>query len=40
MDAASVIAALSPLVPGASYEAAVSADVPTIYVPASQLVPT
>ena len=40
MDAAAVIAALTPLVPGAAYEAGDSADCPTIYVPASRLVPT
>ena len=40
MDASAVIAALTPLVPGATYEAADSVDCPTIYVPASRLVPT
>jgi NADH-quinone oxidoreductase subunit C len=40
MDAASVIAALTPLVPGAAYEAGDSADMPTVYVPAAHLVPT
>jgi NADH-quinone oxidoreductase subunit C len=40
MDAPAVIAALSPLVPGATYEAGDSGDCPTIYVPASRLVPT
>jgi NADH-quinone oxidoreductase subunit C len=40
MDAASVIAALTPLVPGAVYEAGDSTDVPTVYVPAAHLVPT
>jgi NADH-quinone oxidoreductase subunit C len=40
MDAASVIAALEPLVPGATYEAAASVDVPTVYVAAGHLVPT
>jgi NADH-quinone oxidoreductase subunit C len=40
MDAPSVIAALAPLVPGATYDAADSIDVPTIYVAADRLVPT
>jgi NADH-quinone oxidoreductase subunit C len=40
MDAASVIAALTPLVPGAAYEAGESVDVPTVYAPATHLVPT
>jgi NADH-quinone oxidoreductase subunit C len=40
MDAAAVIAALTPLVPGATYEAGDSIDCPTIYVPAARLVPT
>jgi NADH-quinone oxidoreductase subunit C len=38
MDAAAVIAALSPLTPGAHYEEGRSIDFPTIYVPAGQLV--
>jgi NADH-quinone oxidoreductase subunit C len=40
MDSASVIAVLLPLVPGATYDAGDSVDVPTIYVPAGRLVPT
>lgn len=40
MDASAVIAALSPLVPGAVYEAGDSVDMPTIYVPAASLVDT
>ena len=40
MDAAAVLAALSPLVPNASYEAAPSVDFATIYVPGDALVPT
>ena len=40
MDAAATIAALTPLVPGATYEVGDSADVPTIYVPAGRLVQT
>jgi len=40
MDASSVIAALAPLVPGATYDASRSADTPTIYAPAERLVDT
>ena len=40
MDASAVIAALTPLVPGATYETGDSLDCPTIYVPAARLVPT
>jgi NADH-quinone oxidoreductase subunit C len=40
MDAASVIQALTPLVPAASFEAGASIDMPTLYVPAEQLVET
>ena len=40
MDASSIIDTLTPLVPGASYEAGTSVDFATIYVPASHLVPT
>jgi NADH-quinone oxidoreductase subunit C len=40
MDADAVIAALTPLVPGASYEAGTSVDFATIYVPADHLVRT
>ena len=40
MDAASIITALQPLVPGASYDAGGSVDMPTIYVPADRLVDT
>ena len=40
MDAAAVIAALTPLVPGAALEAGDSADMPTIHVPAATLVAT
>jgi NADH-quinone oxidoreductase subunit C len=40
MDAAAIIDTLTPLVPGAAYEAAASVDFPTIYVPADVLVPT
>ena len=40
MDASSIIAALQPLVPGASYEAGSSIDFATIYVPANTLVET
>jgi NADH-quinone oxidoreductase subunit C len=40
MDAASVIAALQPVVPGASYEVGASVDFPTIYVTADTLVAT
>jgi NADH-quinone oxidoreductase subunit C len=38
MDAAAVIAALAPLVPGAAYEPGDSADMATVYVPADRLV--
>jgi NADH-quinone oxidoreductase subunit C len=40
MDAPAIINALGPLVSGAAYEAAASADVATIYVPADRLVAT
>jgi NADH-quinone oxidoreductase subunit C len=40
MDAAAVIAALTPLVPGSALEAGDSADMPTIHVPAATLVAT
>src|SRR5687767_14232866 len=40
MDASAIIAALTPLVPGASFEAAPSVDFATIYVPADRLVET
>ncbi len=40
MDAASIVAALGPLVPGATYEMGSSADVPAIYVHAGELVDT
>ena len=40
MDAASVIATLQPLVPGASYEVGKSVDFATLYVPADKLVET
>jgi NADH-quinone oxidoreductase subunit C len=40
MDAAAIIEALAPLVPGASYEAGASVDFATIYVPANRLVDT
>ena len=40
MNAASVIAALTPLMPGTTYEAGDSVDVPTVYVPGSHLVAT
>jgi NADH/F420H2 dehydrogenase subunit C len=40
MDASAIIAALTPLVPGASFEAATSVDFATIYVPAAALVET
>ena len=40
MDASSIIDALTPLVPGASYEVGKSVDFATIYVPASHLVAT
>jgi NADH-quinone oxidoreductase subunit C len=40
MDASAIIAALTPLVPGASFEAAPSVDFATIYVPADRLVDT
>jgi NADH-quinone oxidoreductase subunit C len=40
MDAASVIDSLTPLVPGAAFEAGKSVDFETIYVPADRLVET
>ena len=40
MTAADVIAALTPHVPGAAYEAGASVDFPAIYVPADRLVST
>jgi NADH-quinone oxidoreductase subunit C len=40
MDATSIINTLTPLVPGASYEAVPSVDFATIYVPADALVAT
>jgi NADH-quinone oxidoreductase subunit C len=40
MDATSIITTLTPLVPGASYEAVPSVDFATIYVPADALVAT
>ena len=40
MDAQAVIDSLSPLVPGASFEAAPSVDFATLYVAVDQLVPT
>ena len=40
MDAATIIDTLTPLVPGASYEAGQSVDFATIYVPADRLVET
>ena len=40
MEAPEIIAALTPAVPGASFEAVPSVDFPTIYVPAVQLVQT
>src|SRR5689334_16116587 len=40
MTASEIIATLSPLVPGASFEAAPSVDFATIYVPADRLVET
>jgi NADH-quinone oxidoreductase subunit C len=40
MDAAAVIAALSPLLPAARYEAAASVDFAAVYVPAEHLVAT
>jgi NADH-quinone oxidoreductase subunit C len=40
MDANQLIDSLTPLVPGASFEAAPSVDFPTVYVPAEQIVPT
>ena len=40
MDASSIIDTLTPVVGGASYEAAPSVDFATIFVPASHLVPT
>ena len=40
MDASAIIAALTPLVPGASFEAVPSVDFATIYVPANRPVET
>jgi NADH-quinone oxidoreductase subunit C len=40
MDAAAIIATLTPLVPDASYEVGKSVDFPTVYVPADRLVAT
>ena len=40
MDAAAIIESLTPLVPGAAYEAGASIDFATIYVPADRLVAT
>jgi NADH-quinone oxidoreductase subunit C len=40
MDAAAIIDSLTPLVPGASYEAGASIDFATIYVPGDRLVAT
>jgi NADH-quinone oxidoreductase subunit C len=40
MDATSIINTLTPLVPGASYEAVPSVDFATIYVPADRIVET
>jgi NADH-quinone oxidoreductase subunit C len=40
MNATAIIGTLTPLVPGASFEAATSVDFPTIYVPADRLVAT
>jgi NADH-quinone oxidoreductase subunit C len=40
MDASAIIESLTPLVPGASYEAGTSVDFATIYVPADRLVAT
>src|SRR4026208_1046814 len=40
MDATSIIDTLTPLVPGASYEAGQSVDFATMYVPAASLVAT
>ena len=40
MDAAAIIDSLTPLVPGASYEAGASIDFATIYVPADRLMAT
>jgi len=40
MDAQAIIDSLSPLVPGASFEAAPSVDFATVYVPAEQVVAT
>ena len=40
MDAAAIIEQLAPVVPGATYEVGKSVDFATIYVPASQIVPT
>jgi len=40
VDSHAIIAALTPLVPGAAYEAGASIDFPTLYVPADRLVDT
>ena len=40
MDSSAIVTALTPLVPGASFEVGHSVDMPTVYVPAAQLVPT
>jgi len=40
MDAQAIIDSLSPLVPGAAFEAAPSVDFATVYVPAEQIVAT
>ena len=40
MDAAAIIDALAPIVPGAVYEAGASVDFATVYVPADRLVAT
>ena len=40
MDSQTVIDTLTPVVPGAAYEAAASVDFPTIYVPADRLLQT
>ena len=40
LDANAIVETLSPLVPGASFEAAPSVDFPTIYVPAERMVET
>ena len=40
MDSAAVISILTPLVPGASFEAATSVDFATVYIPADRLLET